>query len=198
MSANTRQGDRGQIALLVVVVIVVLLAVIMLQRTLNNANSINAKAERIATSGRGINISTDSIVQLDKTVGYAQSILKTAQPLEKQLNSVIGLGDSINAHALSIGNSATTINGTAKTIAGSGSSINGSASGIANQLGQVVDIAESIRKGVAQIDINADGTIGLAQAIRGDTTNIANQASSAARNGSCIDKSLAGASTDCN
>lgn len=50
---------------------------------------------------------------------------------------------------------------------------------------------ESIRAGVAQIDRNVDGTIGIAEAVRTDVRNILGQAADAVQNAACIQNKTA-------
>lgn len=192
MSSAESDGDRWQVVSVVIVLVVVVAAVFLLQRTLNNAREIDAQAANIAKEGKGINISTDSIVQLDRTNTMGKSILATAQPLQGQLDEIIGLASSIDNKATSINNSAVTINGTAKAINGSGSAINSSARGINGRLSEILDIANSIKGGVVQINNNVDVTTALARAILADTNTIVGQAGKAAQNAACIDDSLGG------
>ncbi|MEJ7765672.1 MAG: hypothetical protein WKF86_09270 [Acidimicrobiales bacterium] len=169
------RGQAGYIPVLVLVLVVTVVAVVLLTRTLLEARSINAKASNIAQTGRGINASTDAIIQLNTTNELGDSIEGTAQPLVGQLNTVIGLAKSIDAKATTIKDSALTINSTAKTIGNSGSSINASAKGIEGQLAVIDPQIASIRAGVATINRNVDTTIGIAGAVRTDVANILNQ-----------------------
>lgn len=193
MSSAESDGDRWQVVSVIIVLVVVVAAVFLLQRTLNNAREIDAQAANIAKEGKGINLSTDSIVQLDRTNTMGKSILATAQPLQGQLDEIVVLAESIDRKATSINNSAVTINGTAKAINSSGSAINTSARGINGRLAEILTIANSIKGGVAQINKNVDDTIALARAIEADTTTIVGQANKALTNASCIDRSLTGA-----
>jgi len=172
-----RQRDErgaGYIPLLVIVLIVTVVAVGLLTRTLVYARSINNKAANIAQTGRGINASTDAIIQLNMTNDLGRSINDTAQPLVPKLNVVVGLANSINNKATSITASALTINSTAKTIGNSGNSIHTSAVGIDPALANIVPIANSIKGGVATINQNVMTTIGIAEAVRADVGNILN------------------------
>ncbi len=169
------RGQAGYIPVLALVLVVTVVAVVLLTRTLVQARSINAKASNIAQTGRGINASTDAIIQLNTTNDLGKSINDTAQPLVGQLNTVIGLAKSIDAKATTITDSALTINATAKTIGGSGNSINGSARGIEGQLAVIDPQIRSIRTGVEIINRNVDATIGIAQMVRTDVGNILNQ-----------------------
>ncbi|MBA2430396.1 MAG: hypothetical protein H0V55_11820, partial [Thermoleophilaceae bacterium] len=95
---------------LVVVVVLAGIAAALLARTVTAAQSISGKAERIATSGRGINLSTDSVVQLSRTNRTALSILDSARPLETQLTGVIDTAGGIDQAARSINSVAGDIN----------------------------------------------------------------------------------------
>lgn len=189
-----RSDDAGAAILgLVVTVLVVLVAAGLLQRTASTASSINDKAKDIALTGRGINESTDSIIQLNRTNELATSILNSAVPLQGKLTEIVNQANTINGAATSINGSAGSINGTAKTIGGSATSIggaatriNGTAGGINGEAAKILDLARSIDKGVAQININLDGTIPIANAIKSDTGGIVGQAVNAKVNAACI------------
>ncbi len=169
------RGQAGYIPVLALVLVVTVVAVVLLTRTLVQARSINAKASNIAQTGRGINASTDAIIQLNTTNDLGNSIEATAAPLVGQLTTVVGLAKSIDAKATTITDSALTINATAKTIGGSGSSINGSARGIEGALGAIDPQIKSIRTAVEIINRTVDTTIGIAGAVRVDVGNILNQ-----------------------
>jgi len=183
-----RRDEEGYVALLVLVLIVTVVAVGLLTRTLIEARSINDKAANIAKTGRGINASTDAIIQLNMTNDFGKSINDTAQPLVPKLNVVIGLAKSIDAKATTITASALAINSTAKTIGGSGNSIHTSAAGIDGATKGIIPIADSIKAGVVTINQNVMTTIGIAEAVRTDVKNILVQAAGpAVRNSGCID-----------
>ena len=181
------RNERGQATFsLILVLVVVAIAAVLLQRTAWTAESINNKAATIAQTGRGINTATDAVLQLDKTNMLAGSILETAKPLQGKLDQIIHLAQSIDGLASSI-------NGTA-------GAINNTAHGINGQATRIVDTANSILRGVQTINRNLDTTIGLANAIKGDTGDILGQAVSAKRNAACIDarvKGAAGTNGDC-
>jgi uncharacterized protein YoxC len=176
--------ERGQATFsLIIVLVVVAVAALLLQRTASTAESIDAKAENIAQTGRGINTATDAVLQLDVTNQRAGSILATAQPLEGQLNEVIRLAESIDGLASTINGSAQSINGTAGQINGLAGSINGTAGainglagGINGDASAILDLAQQIDEGVKLINRNLDTTIDLAQNIQNDTSTIVGQA----------------------
>jgi hypothetical protein len=166
--------ERGQATFsLLIVVAVVAVAVVLLQRTAWHAEAINDKAGVIAVSGGGINESTKAVLKLGRTNELAGSILETAKPLEGQLNEIVALAQSIDNLATSINGSATTINGTAR--------------GINGTVGTILNTARSINDGVAQININLEDTLRLANAIKTDTGNILTGARAADRNLDCIE-----------
>jgi methyl-accepting chemotaxis protein len=168
-------SERGQATFsLLIVVAVVAVAVILLQRTAWHAESINDKAGVIAESGGGINTATQAVLKLGRTNELAGSILETAKPLEGQLDEIVRLAQSIDGLATSINNSAGTINGTARGINGTASTILGT--------------ARSINDGVAQINVNLDSTLALANAIKTDTGNILTGAREADRMLDCVTK----------
>ncbi|MBA3306725.1 MAG: hypothetical protein H0U25_12500, partial [Thermoleophilaceae bacterium] len=116
--------------MLVVVVGVIGAAAVLLARTVQEAQSINDKAQNIATTGRGINTATDSVVQLTRTNNLARSILKSANPLETQLGGIVSTAQGIDGLAGSINSTAGSINSTAGSINDSAGRINTSAGSI--------------------------------------------------------------------
>ena len=182
-SATSRPAlsERGQATFsLLIVVAVVAVAVILLQRTAWHAERINDKAGVIAQTGGGINTATQAVLKLGRTNELAGSILETAQPLQGKLDEIVRLAQSIDGLA-------TTINGSAQSINGTARGINGTASTILNT-------ARSINDGVAQINVNLDQTLRLANQIKEDTGNILVGARHADRNLDCVENgSLTGA-----
>ncbi len=195
---NVRQrfhdDEQGQTVVNVVVLVIVLgaalLSAYLLARTMDAAQSINVKADTIAETGRGINLATDSVVQLSRVNRSAVSINETAKPLDEQLARIVDEAKRINTLAVSINGSAQQINGTATTINNTGGTINStagtinqsatsirtSAGGINATAAQILDVAQRIDTDVRLINENLDVTIGIARAIEGDTTNILGQA----------------------
>src|SRR4051812_32549456 len=175
--SSRRTDQRGQATFsLLIVVAVVAVAVVLLQRTAWHAEHINDKAGVIATTGGGINTATQAVLKLGRTNELAGSILETAKPLEGKLDEVIRLAKSVDGLATSINASALSINGTAK-------GINGTASTILNT-------ARSINDGVAQINVNLDDTLRLANAIKTDTGNILTGAKLADSDLACVSSGL--------
>lgn len=224
---GSERGAASTTNLVVIAVVIVagLVSVTLLARTTRAANRINAKAERIAKTGQGINIATDSVIQLNRTNETASSILATAKPLEGKLGEIVNLAQSVDGLATSINGTAGTINATggkingtageinstagrinktakdinttARAIAGSAGSINtsalkinGTAKDINTQAAAILNVARRINDDVAQINKNLDGTIGLANAIKGDTGNILGEAQKAQKFADCIDKRI--------
>ena len=147
---------------LVLVVVVVGVASVLLAKTVSNAQSINDKAQNIAEVGTGINEATDSVVQLTRTNKLAESILRSATPLERQLNGIVGearsidgLASSINATAGDINDSATTIGGTATDINASAGDINSAAGSINQSAGSIGGSAGAINSRARAINANA-------------------------------------------
>ncbi len=166
-------GERGQATFsLLIVVAVVAVAVVLLQRTAWHAEHINDKAGVIATTGGGINTATQAVLKLGRTNELASSILETAKPLEGKLDEIIRLAKSVDGLATSINASAGSINGTARGINGTASTI--------------LTTARNINDGVAQININLDDTLRLANAIKTDTGNILTGAKLADSDLACV------------
>lgn len=203
-------SEDGQAAVNIIVIAVVLVAALitawLLARTTIAARNINDKAENIAQTGSGINVSTDSVLQLTRTNETAGSILASAQPVQGQLNQIISLAKAIDGLAVSINSTAGRINSTAKNVNGTAGAINSTAGtinstagaigatarGINGQAAAILDVARRIDVDVELINRNLDGTIGLANAIKGDTGNILGVAGSAHTNACEIDKKLLG------
>ncbi len=171
------RSERGQATgALVIVILVVGVAVILLLRTAVTAVSINDKAESIARTGRGINQSTDAILQLEKTNQLGGSILNTAKPLQPRLDQIVNVLRSIDGKATTINASAVSINNSARGINGA----------VTNILGTV----QSINRGVEQINRNVDTTIGLARDVKIDLDNVLNVTGAIHRNAACIDRKI--------
>jgi uncharacterized protein YoxC len=215
------QAGAAVVANLVTVAIVAVAfstVVILLQRTTSTANSIDAKAKHIARTGQGINVATDSVIQLNRTNETAASILTTAQPLQGKLDSIVQLAQSIDGHAGSILGTAKTINGTGSTVNGTAGTINktakainatagdihatalaidgtagkinGTAKDINAQAAAILDVAKRINADVGAINQSIDTTLGIVSGVKGDTGNILGQAQLADKLAKCIDQRL--------
>lgn len=188
-------SSRGVVSPAIVLIIVILAAgasAFLLYRTVSAAMSIDEKADSIAQTGRGINIATDSVIQLQRTNETAESILGTAEPLEGQLTEIVDLANSIDGLAASINGTAGEIGSTASAIDGTAGDIDATASGINSQASGILDVAQRIDADVQQINQNLDETIGLAGSIQGDTGTAAGQAVSIHQTATCIDQRLLG------
>jgi len=157
-----RGFTTASVIVLVVVVAVVGIAAVLLAKTVQNAQSINDKAQNIAKVGTGINEDTDSVVQLTRTNQLATSILGSADPLERQLDGIVstaksinGLAGSINSTAGAINGSATEINGTATDINSSAGDINSAATSINNSAGSIDGSAGAINQRARTINASA-------------------------------------------
>ncbi len=182
---------------LVLVVVVVGTAAVLLAKTVQNAQSINDKAQNIATVGTGINEATDSVVQLTRTNRLAESILRSANPLERQLNGIVGearsidgLASSINATAGDINNSATTIGGTATDINQSAGDINSAAGSINQSAGSIAGSAGAINTRARAINANAGSINQSAVSIDRDATSILGTGREIERDVSLINRNL--------
>jgi methyl-accepting chemotaxis protein len=166
-------------------------SVIQLSRTNETASSILASATPL--EGK-----LTQVVTLAQSVdGLAKSINGTAGTINATGGTINGTAKAINGSAVKINGTAKTINGTAKMISGHANSINGSAiainatAGAINaQAAAILDVAKRVNDDVAQINTNLDGTIAVAQAIRGDTGNILGEARTAEHYAKCIDAHL--------
>ena len=172
-----RRTEQGQTFLVVVVIIAVLLAGVLVTRVANTAESINKKAGTISQTAVPINTATDAVLNLPRTNELAGSILQTAGPLQGKLAEIVRLAKSVD--------------GLAATINASATSVDASAKGINGEAGGILGTARSIDRGVRQININLDTTLGIVGAIKGDTANILGSALGIHQDAACIDAKLA-------
>jgi uncharacterized protein YoxC len=168
-------------------------------------NRTNEAAASILTSAKPLQDKLAQVITLAQSVdGLAKSIDGTAGAINSTGGTINGTATAINGSAVKINGTAKTINGTAKAIAASAGSINGSAGainatagGINAQAAAILDVAQRINDDVAQINRNLDGTIGVAQAIKGDTGNILGEAKTAEHEAHCIDAHLSTPGSAC-
>ena len=165
-------NTRVAAIVLVVVVVAAGLTTWLLARVMTAAQSINDKAASISQNGRGINASTDSVIQLRRTNRTAASILTTAAPLDVKLSRVIalardinGTAGSINSTAGAINSTAGTINSTAGTINSTAGTITSTAGTITSTAGRINSTAGSIHGSARQIDSTASTIDGTAAGI---------------------------------
>jgi len=193
---------------LLVVLAAALLATWLLIRVADAARDIDAKAERIERNGRGINASTDAVLQLRRTNRLARSILESARPLDRKLARIVTLARRIDGTSAQIDRTAATIdavaggiesdaraiNAVAAAIEGTAGGIEGSATGIDAEGARILTVARLIDRDTLLINTNLDGTIRLARMIDGDTGRILDQALAAHQNAACIDRRTGGRS----
>lgn len=123
--------------ILIVGVLVIGIAAALLARTLAAAQSIDKKAQTIAANADKINISTSSVIELNRTNELASSILSSAKPLQGLLNTVDATARDIAGLAKSIDTTVGTVKATAGTIDGTATTINSAATDIDNSVGAV-------------------------------------------------------------
>ncbi len=196
--------SAASVVALVAVVAVTAIAAIQLARTVRAATQINDKAASISDSGRGINLATDSVIQLDRTNDTAGSILRSAEPLEEKLAEVVGEAQAINRVARSINGNAATIDTTAAGIDATAGDINQTAGAINSTAGDIddvaggidaettgiLDVAERIDTDVRLINVFVGQSIRIVRRIKADTGNILVQAQTADHLAKCIDERL--------
>ena len=161
-------------------------------------NRTNQTAGSILESAKPLEGKLAQVVTLAQSVdGLAKSINGTAGTINSTGGTINGTASAINGSAVKINGTAKTIGGTAKAISGSAGSINTSAAtinatakDINAQAAAILDVAKRINDDVAQINRNLDGTIAVAQAIKGDTGNILGEAQTADRYAKCIDNRI--------
>jgi methyl-accepting chemotaxis protein len=210
MADSARGRSLFSLVSVIVLVIAVLgvgIAAVLLARTMMIAQSISTKAQTIATTGRGINTATDSIIQLKRTNEAAASILESAKPLQGALTEIVNhagaindLAGSVNKSAGSINDSAHGINGSAHAIDASATkindavgsilvsadAINGVAKDINHEAGEILDTAKEIDGDAESINNRLDTTLHIAGKIKGDTGAIVVEAVQARHLSSCI------------
>src|SRR5215210_7482687 len=177
-------GFRVSNAIIVLVVLVAAgIAAWQLARVVSNAQAISKKATTISQNGRGVNIATDSVIQLNRTNRTAKSILRSAKPLQPKLDRIVGEARGIDGLATSIDTSAGEIDSTADTINGSAHQINDTAGVINATAGDINSTAGAINSTAGDIlstagDINSTaGSIqGLASGINSDAGGILREA----------------------
>ena len=153
------------VIVLVIVVAAVGIAAVLLARTVQEAQSINAKAQNIASTGRGINEATDAVIQLNRTVDLARSILNSARPLDTQLGRIVATATGINTRAGSINAKARSINSTAGSINDTAGTINTRAGEINAAAGQINSSAGAINSTAGSINQSAGAILSSASAI---------------------------------
>ncbi len=188
-----RRDERGAAApayTAVITLVSVLLAGVLVNRVAWTAEAINKKAETIKQSAIGIQADSTAVLDLDATNASASSILVSADPLDEKLKQIVSLARSIDVKAKSINGSAATVSGTASDIGGTAGTVGGTAGGIDNSVARILSLAQSINRGVMQINTNLDGTIAIVSQVRGDTGNIRRAANLADVRAACIDGKL--------
>jgi uncharacterized protein YoxC len=227
-AARTRawlRDERGEAShkttdlLLFGTVATLLLAVfLLLVQTLSFVESIRKKTVIIATTGRGINDATDSVLLLTRINKNVSSINGTVTPIEGQLRQVLDLATSIDGRVTSITGSVQTVGPQVETIAGQASGLDGQVKGIGggvNSIGgtvgklnpqvkvvdkEVADVLGLVKK--IEIDVNTivgklNTTIGGVEGIKSDTGNIVTGVRTANRSTACIYRKLGGTTNDC-
>lgn len=115
------------VTILIMGVLVIGIAAALLARTLAAAQSIDKKAQTIASNASKINLATDPVVELNRTNELASSILSSTKPLQGLLNTTDATARDIAGLAKSINTTARTIEATAGTIDGAATTINNTA-----------------------------------------------------------------------
>jgi uncharacterized protein YoxC len=168
-------------------------------------NRTNETASSILNSAKPLEGKLTQVVTLAQSVdGLAKSINGSAGTINQTGGTINGTASAINGSAVKINGTAKTIGGTAKAISGSATSINGSATAINatagainTQAAAILNVAKRINDDVAQINTNLDGTISIANTIKGDTGNILTEAKAAEHWAACIDKRIGALGAPC-
>jgi hypothetical protein len=183
---SRRSVTMGGLASIVLVIAATIVLLALLYRTEHNAVLIRNAAAGIAENGRGINTSTDSIMQLTKTNELGASILNSAKPLDGALNEINKLASSIDLAVAGIQGNAEDIDASAKSINGSASTIRGqvgtvnkvavdianSATGVNQDAASILATAAAIERGIVLINTNAAVTNQVVASILADADGI--------------------------
>lgn len=193
---------------IVMVSIAALLMIALLYRTQMHAAAIQEKSASIAQSGRGINVYTDSLLQLNKTNELTGDIRDSLTPLNRDLRGISSLSGaaasnlesieyssrSIEGSSSSIETSTRAIDRDAKSIADAIPAINTRLEGIDGNAVGILSTAESLARGIDLIGSDLDSTAGLATQVLRDAQGIRTRLSTTNHYASCIDNGLNGGS----
>ena len=155
---------KGSSHLLQAVVLVAVLAAtgvtaLLLARTMRATDRINLKAKTIARTGQGINIATDSVIQLSRTNQLASSILESTKPLAGDLSSMVEQAKALDALSGSLDASTGAINTTVAQLLAT-------ANGMKATAGDINATTKKIAASSADVDATTRKV--------GDTTNALN------------------------
>jgi hypothetical protein len=203
--AARRQYFPGRVTVAIVGVIA-LVATALLLRTERNAAQIHTRTARIASSARGINSYTDSILELTKTNDHASAILNSVGPLTEPLAHIDGRSAEISELLKAIRSSTASIDTSAGSIDSSGRiikdglvDINAQAGkistdlrGINNDAGRILTELAHIRSGLNLINTDLPTTARILDAILRDARNILNTLGRTEHYSACIDNGLNG------
>jgi len=157
-------GQRGIVGLnLALVIAFALFAVIELSRVTLAAKQIDDRVERITTDvGPGSNVSQlDETEKLNDVAQKAEDILKAAQPLSGQAQTILDTVKNIDATASSILTNAESINGSVN-------SINSTASALLPVVQSIHGTGGKAGGGVEAINIRASEAVGPVGGIQSD------------------------------
>jgi hypothetical protein len=161
-------GQRGIVGLnLALTIAFALFAVIELSRVTLAAKQIDDRVEKITTDvGPGSNVSQlDQTAKLNDVAQKAEDILKAAQPLSGQAQTILDTVKSIDSTASNILASADEINGTVK-------SINSTASALVPVVNSIHGTGGKGGGGVEAINIRAQEAFGPVGGIQADLAHV--------------------------
>ena len=162
------RGQRGIVGLnLALTIAFALFAVIELSRVTLAAKQIDDRVEKItADVGPGSNVSQlDQTEKLNDVAQKAEDILKAAQPLSGQAQTILDTVKSIDATASSILTNAESINGTVN-------SINSTASALLPVVKSINGSGGKGGGGVEAINLRAQEAFGPVGGIQGDLAHV--------------------------
>ena len=144
-----RKGSQNLLNLVVLVVVLgaTTLTGLLLARTMRATDRINLKAKNIARTGQGINVATDSIIQLTRTNEFAASILASTAPLAGDLAAMVEQAKALDALSGSLDASTAGINATVAQLLATANGMNATAAEI-----------NTTTKKVAATSAEVDGT----------------------------------------
>lgn len=157
---------------LVIVVAWALAAVFMLTQTTVAASQIDRRVETIVTEVSAIDEDTSALTVTESINEKAAGILAAAEPLDGQLDTIIGVVGSIDASAVSILDTAEAIGGNVDSIRSTAGSINGTVDSIHGNFVALAPVVDSIQQGVVAINGRADKVLAIARGLRSDSGNV--------------------------
>lgn len=168
---------KGTQHLLNVVVLAVVLGAtgttgVLLARTMRATDRINDKAAVIAAMGQGINVATDSIIQLTRTNETASAVLESTQPLAGDLATMLAEAKALDALSGSIDDNTGVINATVARLLATARTMNGTADDINGTTKQIDGSSRDIETTTRQVGGTTDALLATTQGINASLADL--------------------------